>query len=594
MTDLLDPPRPALAPVAAPQGALRTTRGRVLRRRITTVAVLVAVLAVSVQRVFAGEGELVNTGGAGLLDDLLSRALSPRLDAEFLELVARATVTTVAFAAVGAAGALLVGLLGGLVLSDAAWSRRPPAAVRLLRALVRGVLVLARSIHELVWALLLVTVLGLDPLVAVLALVIPFGAQTAQVFAETFDGVRGGAHEELRRAGAGRTAAVLYALVPSASPLLLSYSFYRFECSLRSTVLLGFVGVGGLGQELVVSLQSRNWEEVWTLVLALLVLSALVEAWSARVRREAGPVRSVSPRSAAGSGADAEGVATVAEQRLDTAPPRRTWTRLTVLLGLPGLVLAWWWTDASFAGLVDPVTWAFTRELLAELVRPAWPEGGASALLLSALDTLAMAVLAMALAVGLTLLLAPWAAAPATRAPGGGTQTWLLRWSGRSVRAVVGLVARGLLLVLRSVPPTVWAVLALFVFFPGVLPGAVALGLYAGGILGRLVAEAWESVDRAPRDALVRSGVEPWRAGLLATVPPSSQQLTTYTLYRFEVAVRDTAVVGVVGAAGLGRLLGDNLAIFNFTVVASVLLASFAVSVGVEVLSRRTRRALQA
>lgn len=126
------------------------------------------------------------------------------------------------------------------------------------------------------------------------------------------------------------------------------------------------------------------------------------------------------------------------------------------------------------------------------------------------------------------------------------------------------------------------------------LPGAVALGLYAGGILGRLVAEAWESVDRAPRDALVRSGVEPWRAGLLATVPPSAQQLTTYTLYRFEVAVRDTAVVGVVGAAGLGRLLGDNLAIFNFTVVASVLLASFAVSVGVEVVSRRTRRALQA
>lgn len=607
MTDLLDPPRPALAPVAAPRDTPRTTRARVLRRRLTTLAVLLAVLAVAVQRVVAGEGELVNTGGAGLLDDLLSRALSPRLDAEFLELVARATVTTVCFAAVGAAGALVVGLVGGLVLSDAAWSRRPPAVVRLLRALVRGVLVLARSIHELVWALLLVTVLGLDPLVAVLALVIPFGAQTAQVFAETFDGVRGGAHEELRRAGAPRTAALLYALLPGASPLLLSYSFYRFECSLRSTVLLGFVGVGGLGQELVVSLQSRNWEEVWTLVLALLVLSALVETWSARVRREAGPVRSATRpagRSAAGatcatgSLADAEGVATLVEVRAETTPPRRTWTRLTVLLGLPGLALAWWWTDASLAGLVDPVTWDFTRELLADLVRPTWPEGGASTLLLSVLDTLAMAVLAMALAVGLTLLLAPWAAAPAPRgalatAPGPAGRSRLLRWSGRAARGAVRLLARALLLALRSVPPTVWAVLALFVFFPGVLPGAVALGLYAGGILGRLVAEAWESVDRTPRDELVRSGVEPWRAGLLATVPPSAQQLTTYTLYRFEVAVRDTAVVGVVGAAGLGRLLGDNLATFNFPVVASVLLASFAVSVGVELLSRRTRRALQ-
>lgn len=596
MTELLDPPRPALAPVAAPPDAPRVTRGRVLRRRVTVLAVLAAVLAVAVQRVLAGEGDLVNTGGASLLDDLLSRALSPRLDAEFLELVARATVTTVAFAAVGAAGALLVGLLGGLVLSDAAWSRRPPLGVRLVRTALRGVLVLARSIHELVWALLLVTVLGLDPLVAVLALVIPFGAQTAQVFAETFDGVRGGAHAELRRAGAPRTAAVLYALVPSASPLLLSYSFYRFECSLRSTVLLGFVGVGGLGQELVVSLQSRNWEEVWTLVLALLVLSALVEAWSARVRREAGPVRTAARR-VGDAGGDAEGVATATGTRADTVPPRRTWTRVTVLLGGPGLVVAWWWTGATFAGFVDPVTWQLTGELVGELVQPAWPEGGASRLLLSALDTLAMAVLAMAFAVVLTLVLSPWAAAPAARSEHGSLVGSRGAVAGRRgaalVRALVRLVARALLLALRSVPPTVWAVLALFVFFPGVLPGAVALGLYAGGILGRLVAEAWESVDRGPRDALVRGGVEPWRAGLLATVPPSASQLTTYTLYRFEVAVRDTAVVGVVGAAGLGRLLGDNVAIFNFPVVASVLLASFAVSVAVELVSRRTRKALQ-
>ena len=145
--------------------------------------------------------------------------------------------------------------------------------------------------------------------------------------------------------------------------------------------------------------------------------------------------------------------------------------------------------------------------------------------------------------------------------------------AGAAARAVLRLVARVLLLGSRSEPRTVWAVLALFVFFPGVVPGAVALGLYAAGILGRLVAEAWESVDRRPRDALVRAGIAPWRAGLLAVVPPSAQQLTTYTLYRFEVAVRDTAVVGVVGAAGLGRLLGEGLASFRRPVVAAVLVA---------------------
>lgn len=580
MTELLDPPR--LAPVAAPPDRPRVTRAAVLQRRGGTLVVLAVVLAVAGWRGLAGPGEVVNTGGAALLDDLLGRALSPRLDAEFLALVARATVTTVAFAAVGAAGALVVGLLGGLVLSDAAWSRRPPAPIRALRAVLRGVLVAARSVHELVWALLLVSVLGLDPLVAVLALVVPFGAQTAQVYAETFDGVRGGAHAALRRAGAPRSAAVAYALVPSASPLLLSYAFYRFECSLRSTVLLGFVGVGGLGQELVVSLQSRNWEEVWTLVGALLLLSALVEAWSARVRREAGPLGSAC---APVEGVDGEAVGALTAGREEAAPPRRTWTRWSLLLGVPGLAAAWWWTGATFSGLADPQTWELTRALLADLVPPGLPDGGATALLASVVDTLVMAVLAMAGAVLLTLLLAPWAAA-ATGSSRGSS------WPARALRSAARLVARTLLLALRSVPPTVWAVLALFVFFPGVVPGAVALGLYAGGILGRLVAEAWESVDRRPRDALVRAGTAPWRAGLLAVVPPSAQQLSTYTLYRFEVCVRDTAVVGVVGAAGLGRLLGEGLASFRFPVVATVLLASFAVSVAVELLSRRLRRAM--
>jgi phosphonate transport system permease protein len=140
----------------------------------------------------------------------------------------------------------------------------------------------------------------------------------------------------------------------------------------------------------------------------------------------------------------------------------------------------------------------------------------------------------------------------------------------------------------------VWAVVALFGLFPGIAPGAVALGLYSAGILGRLVAEAWESVDLAPRNALVRAGTPRWVAGAAAVVPESFQQLVSYTLYRFEVCVRDTAVVGVVGAAGLGRLFAENLTAFRFPVVASLLLASLAVSAAVEIFSRRARRALRA
>jgi phosphonate transport system permease protein len=254
----------------------------------------------------------------------------------------------------------------------------------------------------------------------------------------------------------------------------------------------------------------------------------------------------------------------------------------------PGLILAWWASDVSLSGLTSPRTRRLTVRLLADLWPPALPPGGWAELTGAVLDTVAMAVLAMAIAVALTLVIGPWAArirrgSADARAGGGSTVPRIAAWS----------LARLVLLVLRSVPPTIWAVMALLVLFPGVLPGALALGLYTGGILGRLVAEAWESVDIRPRDALLAAGVPRGRAGLAALVAPSAHHLVTYTLYRFEICVRDTAVVGVVGAAGLGRLLAENLAVFRFPVLTSLLAASFVVSLASEVIGRRLRRALQ-
>ncbi|HKJ11108.1 MAG TPA: ABC transporter permease subunit, partial [Ornithinimicrobium sp.] len=246
----------------------RVSVATVRRRRVVALLLVIVPLVWATQRAVRGGTGLINVNGLRLLDDLMARALAPSLDPGFLRVVWDGAVITVAFAAVGTLGALVVGSVGGLVLSDVAWGHRPPAWLRLLRLVLRGILVAARSIHELVWALLLVSVLGLDPLVGVLAIAIPFGAQTAKVFGETLDNVPAGPLQALRNSGARPLPAMAYALLPGATPLLLSYSFYRFECAIRSAVLLGVVGVGGLGQELVVSLQSRNWDEVWTLVFA--------------------------------------------------------------------------------------------------------------------------------------------------------------------------------------------------------------------------------------------------------------------------------------------------------------------------------------
>lgn len=548
--------------------------GSVARSRLLTVGLLIAVLAWTLHRSLPAGAPLINPDGLPVLTDLLGSLLHPALSATFLWVVLKACVVTVAFAALGGTGALLIGLVGGLILSDAAWGRRPALLVRVLRWPLRVALVLTRSVHELIWALMLVSVLGLDPVVAVLAIAVPFGAQTAKVYAETFDSAASGPLESLRQAGARPVAAWAYGLFPSTVPLLGSYAFYRFECAIRSAVLLGVVGIGGLGAELVVSLESRHWDQVWTLIGAVVALSAVIDIGSSRFRA------GWSVRSCHDASAGAELGRSVPPDRQDNTRHASTWAGrkyVVFVVCVGALVTAWLVSGVSTYGLRSVRTQRLTFQLIDELWPPQLPPGGWTALVGAVLDTLAMAILAMAVAVLITLLLGVVATRP--RAGRGASVREPLRW-----------VARFVLLVLRSVPPNVWAVLVLLVLFPGVLPGAIALGLYTGGILARLSAEAWELIDTRPLDALRDAGVAPFLAGVAAVLPPSGRQLLSYTLYRFEICVRDTAVVGVVGAAGLGRLFEENLASFRFPAVTTLLAASVAVSAASELFSRWARR----
>lgn len=562
----------------------RVSDRTVVIRRLVGMLVVAVPLIWALLRALPEAGDLVNRGGLALLDDLLGTALRPSLDRDFLAVVVDAAGTTVVFAALGTAGALIIGMVGGLVLSDVAWDDSPPWAVRAVRLVLRGVLVAFRSIHELIWALLFVSVLGLDPLVAILAIAVPFGAQTAKVFAETLDAVPPGPQALLRNSGARRASALAFGLLPAAGPLLLSYSFYRFECAIRSVVLLGVVGVGGLGQELVVSLQSRNWDEVWTLVGALLLLSAAVDLWSTKVRADLAVVTC------------SDWSVSADRRRLERAGQASTrvrsasrWPRWSAAAVPVGLVAAWLASGASLGGLAASRTRDRTSQLAQDMWPPALPSGGWATLTDGVLDTVAMAILAMAVAVVISVVVGPWATRPRPAwADSGSNRT--SRW----VRSSSRWLARAVLLVLRSVPPTVWAIVALLALFPGILPGALALGLYTGGILGRLVAEAWESLDTRARDALGHAGVTRPVAAVAAMTAPSAHHLITYTLYRFEICVRDTAVVGVVGAAGLGRLFAENLAAFRFPVVTTLLIASFAVSVAAEVAGRWMRNTLRA
>jgi len=218
--------------------------------------------------------------------------LPPRFDLPFLALVARETWRTVAMATAGLVLALLLAvpmaLLSVRALSVSALSGRMALGPAALRQAVRWTLVLLRSVPELIWALVFVRVVGLGPTAGVLAIALTYGGMLGKVYAEILDSGETHATNTLLRNGSGRLQAFLYGLLPQNGAELTSYTVYRWECAIRSSAVLGFVGAGGLGQQMDASMKMFSGSEVATMLLVFMALVWLADRISAWLRRGLG------------------------------------------------------------------------------------------------------------------------------------------------------------------------------------------------------------------------------------------------------------------------------------------------------------------
>lgn len=223
----------------------------------------------------------------------LSDFLRPAHSLEFLAMVLRETWITVAIATAGLALALLGAIPATLLVSERlSISRLGTGRVRwpaaLLRQGVRWVLVLLRSVPELVWALLFVRVVGLGPTAGVLAIALTYCGMLAKVYAEILESSDFHATDSLLANGAGRLPALLYGALPDAAAELVSYTIYRWECAIRGSAIMGFVGAGGLGQRMDESTKMMAGGEVATMLLMFVLLVAAADLVSTLLRRRLG------------------------------------------------------------------------------------------------------------------------------------------------------------------------------------------------------------------------------------------------------------------------------------------------------------------
>ena len=470
-------------------------------------------------------GALFDPGNLKVIGNFLAGFLPPETGREFLGYLAKASLETLAIASAGIALAFLIAVPLGYLASGAARERVT------LNPITRSLLTILRGIPELVWALIFVRVFGLGPAAGVLALGLTYGGMLAKVYAEILESVDAAPARVLRQSGASRTLAILYGLIPQASKELASYTVYRWECAIRASVVMGFVGAGGLGQLMDQAMKMLNGGEAASILFAFMVLVFAADGLSGWLRRA-----------------------------LDTPPAQRAspfgWR--SSLLGLAvvaGVIASFNFLEIGLKSLLTVEAAKSIGQFIAEFFPPDHSAEWLGKVAQGIWETLAISVVGTLLAACAGLLLA----LPRRRAP----FSFVLN-------------------TLRSVPELVWATITALAVGLGPFAGALALALHTTGVLGRLYAEALANAPPAPGSALRLAGAPGGLAFLYGTLPGAAPQLIAYTLYRWEMNIRMAAILGFVGAGGLGQLLYFELSLFHHAQASTVIIAMLLLSIAVD------------
>lgn len=451
----------------------------------------------------------------------MARLVRGVLRPDLLSVEAWSVVWTVAFAVLGVGAGAICGFMLAIVYP--------------VLAPVRALAAVLRSVHELFWALLLIQVFGLGPTTGLLAIALPYTGFFAKVFAEMIEEADLSAVDVLP-SGTSLVSAFFYGRLPELLPSFKTYLLYRFECGMRSTLVLGFVGLPTVGFHLESYFKQGYYAQAAALLGIFYVLIGTRRMW---VRPSTLPFLVVASLlvlpEAVGGGSAFSNLARFVGHDIVPSPLR-------------GHDLGAWETWASFG--------VWLRSIVLKELLP----GAAQTLILSQIALVATGIMALAVF-------------PAVSR----------RFAGRFGQ----VLGRCWLVVVRSTPEYMLAYVLLQLLGPSMLPAVIALSVHNAGIVGYLMGRHADAIEYRP-DA-------PRGLNLYAyeTLPRLYGQFLAYMLYRWEIIVRESAIFGILGVTTLGYYVDAAISELRLDVAVVLILGVVLLSVMIDAFSRRLRRALR-
>lgn len=495
---------------------------------------------------------LFNQDGLANASSILGGFLQPNLSLEFLQRILLLSFESLFVGILGTIVAVIVGTSLALVAIRLPELPDPPGrrqlGLRLLgnfiRWFARFLLGFLRSIPEVVWAYLFVRMLGLGPGAAVLAIGLTVGGSIGKLYAELGEAANRHIVGSLRASGARRWAIILFSIIPQVLRQWVAYALFRMECNIRMGTILGVVGAGGLGTEIVLSIRYFEYDKLATTLMAVLFFVILLEMVSAWLRQR-----------------------------------HFRWALGFAVLG----------GTASFIYLDVPWVELFRgAQMLPDVGEVTLSPGFIENTAWLTLETLSMAWVATIAAAVLAFLLAPLA----TRhlyVTSYLDDTYRKSGVARILPQSLLSVSRLFLQVSRAMPELTLALIFVVWVGPGAFAGILAIAFHNIGVIGRLYTDVYEEVEPGPARAMQASGAGPLGVWLFAVLPQVVPRLAAFTLYRFEVNIRATAMVGFVGAGGIGDALHTAISLFQFADLAVLLAVMILVVTAVDYVGDRVR-----
>ncbi len=430
-----------------------------------------------------------------------------------------AIINTIAFAILGVSLSNLIGFFLALAFH-----------IRFVRAACAFV----RAIHELFWALIFIQIFGLSALTGILALAIPYSGIFAKVYSEILEEADTNSLNAIPK-GASHLSVFMYARLPDAWAHFKTYSLYRLECGLRSSAVLGFVGLPTLGFHLETAFAEGKYSEASALLIIFFIIIATIRKWS----------------------------------RTQLVP-------IYILASL--IVIPWNLSDISLVNIIR----FFSNDILPHPIRVAqsidvnvlvdlgiWTK---TLFLDQALPgIIATIILTQIALVGsgfLTLIMFPLISPK------------FFGTFGRCIGHVI-------LVITRSTPEYILALICLLLWGPSMLPAIVALSLHNGAIIGHLIGRFTENMNLRPDRS---RGINLYTYDIL---PRIYRQFLAFLFYRWEVIMRETAILGILGIATLGFYIDSAFVDLRFDKAIVLIILTAGMNLGIDVLSRTIRSRLR-